>query len=167
MVFHHGDFLIWKPNMLLFSIQGDFLPTSGVGLSRETDLAKERFLMKILSFAGFCAKWCGPVSLLIVLGFSGQRIAQSAPLSPGDVVQLWLTVYQDNLDRAANMTRLNVSRGKIGLMPRTLFFEGCAYSMDKVGSCTKTFKEMRYGSFFGCGCRPGWDLPSKMNSIPL
>jgi hypothetical protein len=94
-----------NPRRFLFS------PTSGVRVSLEIDVAKERFLMKIRSIVGFCAKWCGPISLLIVLGFPGQLLAQSAPLSPRDVVQLWLTVYPDNLDRAANMTTLNFRQG--------------------------------------------------------
>ncbi len=93
------------PRELLFS------PASSVRVSLDVDVAKERLLMKIPSIVGFCGKWCGPVSLLIVLCFPGQLLAQSPPLTPGDVVQLWLTVYPDNLDRAANMTTLNFRQG--------------------------------------------------------
>jgi len=100
---HHAPYS--NPRRFLFS------PTSGVRVSLEIDVAKERLLMKIPSIVGFCAKWCGPVSLLIVLCFPGQFLAQSPPLTPGDVVQLWLTVYPDNLDRAANMTTLNFRQG--------------------------------------------------------
>ncbi len=67
--------------------------------------------MKILSNVDCCTKWGGCVSLLILLCFPGQLLAQLPSLTPGDVVQLWLTVYPDNLDRAATMTTLNFRQG--------------------------------------------------------
>jgi len=67
--------------------------------------------MKILAMASSWAKWCGCISLLIFFCFPGQLLAQSSSLTPGDVVKLWLTVYPDNLDRAANMTTLNFRQG--------------------------------------------------------
>ena len=50
-------------------------------------------------------------SLLILCVFPGGVRAQPLPLTPSEVVQLWLTVYPDNLDRAANMTTLNFRQG--------------------------------------------------------
>lgn len=67
--------------------------------------------MKVFIHRGFCRNLFGPVCLLIVLCFPGQILAQSSPLTPGDVVKLWLTVYPENLDRAANMTTLNFRQG--------------------------------------------------------
>ena len=58
-----------------------------------------------------CMKWCRIVIFLVVLCLPGQILAQTPPLTPGDVVQLWLTVYPDNLERAANMTTLNFRQG--------------------------------------------------------
>ena len=99
--------------MLLIRIQGDFCfhRQAVFRVSREIDVAKERFLMRILSIVDCCTKWGGCVSLLILLCFPGQLLAQLPSLTPGDVVQLWLTVYPDNLDRAANMTTLNFRQG--------------------------------------------------------
>ncbi|MDT7041502.1 hypothetical protein [Candidatus Nitronereus thalassa] len=37
--------------------------------------------------------------------------SQPSSLTPSEVVQLWLTVYPDNLDRAANMTTLTFRQG--------------------------------------------------------
>ena len=58
-----------------------------------------------------CIKWSGVFTILVVLCLPGQLVAQMTPLTPGDVVKLWLTVYPDNLERAANMTTLNFRQG--------------------------------------------------------
>ena len=67
--------------------------------------------MKNGSTSAICVKWCGLVSFLVVLCVPGLNKAQSPPLTPGEVVQLWLSVYPDNLERAANMTTLNFRQG--------------------------------------------------------
>ncbi len=67
--------------------------------------------MKTSSTAGFYVKWLGICSALLAFGLPGQIVAQPSPLSPGEVVQLWLTVYPNNLERAANMTTLNFRHG--------------------------------------------------------
>ena len=38
-------------------------------------------------------------------------LAQESPLTPGEVVHLWQTVFPNNLDRAANMTTLSFRQG--------------------------------------------------------
>lgn len=58
-----------------------------------------------------CVKGFRVFSILLVLCLPGQILAQTPPLTPGNVVQLWLTVYPDNLERAANMTTLNFRQG--------------------------------------------------------
>lgn len=65
-------------------------------------------------------QWVKIFSIVIVLCWPGQVLAQQAPLTPGDVVQLWLTVYPDNLERAANMTTLNFRQG----IPRQDWIDG-------------------------------------------
>jgi hypothetical protein len=69
--------------------------------------------MKILAMRSVVRsqKWPMIVGLLIMLLAPGQIGAQSSPLTPREVVQLWLTVYPDNLERAANMTTLNFRQG--------------------------------------------------------
>lgn len=67
--------------------------------------------MKTSSVTRVLVKWCCGLCFLVVLSVPGQIFAQAAPLTPGEVVQLWLTVYPSNLDRAANMTTLNFRHG--------------------------------------------------------
>ena len=58
--------------------------------------------------------------LIVVLCLPVHMMAQPAALTPGEVVQLWLTVYPDNLERAANMTTLNFRQG----IPRQDWIDG-------------------------------------------
>ena len=54
----------------------------------------------------------GLALVLILGGFPVVSLfAQDSPLSPGEVVQLWQTVFPNNLDRAANMTTLAFRQG--------------------------------------------------------
>ena len=56
-------------------------------------------------------KWLALTVGIIFLLIPALLGAQTLPLTPGEVVQLWLTVYPDNLDRAASMTTLNFRQG--------------------------------------------------------
>jgi len=69
--------------------------------------------MKIVSVVGGVRRggWWTTLCCLIILTIPGQLFAQSLPMTPGEVVQLWLTVYPDNLERAANMTTLDFRQG--------------------------------------------------------
>ena len=56
-------------------------------------------------------KWLIVTAGIIFLSIPPSLCAQTPPLTPGEVVRLWLTVYPDNLDRAASMTTLNFRQG--------------------------------------------------------
>ena len=67
--------------------------------------------MKNLTVDNFRIQWFVYVSFSILLIFPISVYAQTSSLTPVEVVKLWLTVYPDNLDRAANMTTLNFRQG--------------------------------------------------------
>ena len=56
-------------------------------------------------------KWLILIVGIIFLWIPASLGAKTLSLTPGEVVQLWLTVYPDNLDRAASMTTLNFRQG--------------------------------------------------------
>ncbi len=76
--------------------------------------------MKFYTVTEYGVKWFKILSFVLVFFWPGQILAQQTPLTPGDVVQLWLTVYPDNLERAANMTTLNFRQG----IPRQDWIDG-------------------------------------------
>ncbi len=76
--------------------------------------------MKFYSNIECGIQWVKILSFVIVFCWPGQILAEQALLTPGDVVQLWLTVYPDNLERAANMTTLNFRQG----IPRQDWIDG-------------------------------------------
>ena len=53
----------------------------------------------------------GCLVLILLLWAALPSLAQESPLTPGAVVQLWLTVFPHNLERAANMTTLSFRQG--------------------------------------------------------
>ena len=67
--------------------------------------------MKVRSSNRKNVKWLTLTVSIIFLWIPVSSSAQTLPLTPGEVVQLWLTVYPDNLDRAASMTTLNFRQG--------------------------------------------------------
>ena len=67
--------------------------------------------MKVRSSNRKNVKWLALTVSIIFLWIPASFSAQTLPLTPGEVVQLWLTVYPDNLDRAASMTTLNFRQG--------------------------------------------------------
>ncbi len=67
--------------------------------------------MKVRSSNRKNVKWLTLTVSVIFLWIPALFGAQTLPLTPGEVVQLWLTVYPDNLDRAASMTTLNFRQG--------------------------------------------------------
>ena len=75
------------------------------------ELTRESKLMKVPLAHGLSVRLCGVVSCLVLLIVPGMASPQSTPMTPGEVVELWLSVYPDNLERAANMTTLNFRRG--------------------------------------------------------
>ena len=60
----------------------------------------ERPFMKVRSSNRKNVKWLTLTVSVIFLWIPALFGAQTLPLTPGEVVQLWLTVYPDNLDRA-------------------------------------------------------------------
>ena len=67
--------------------------------------------MKVRSLNRKSIKWLAFTVGIIFLWIPASLGAQTLPLTPGEVVRLWLTVYPDNLDRAASMTTLNFRQG--------------------------------------------------------
>ncbi|MEC9005628.1 MAG: hypothetical protein VX564_01715 [Nitrospirota bacterium] len=67
--------------------------------------------MKVRSSNRKSIKWLAFTAGIIFLWIPASLGAQTLPLTPGEVVRLWLTVYPDNLDRASSMTTLNFRGG--------------------------------------------------------
>ena len=67
--------------------------------------------MKVRSSNRENVKWLILIVGIIFLWIPASLGAKTLSLTPGEVVQLWLTVYPDNLDRAASMTTLNFRQG--------------------------------------------------------
>ena len=67
--------------------------------------------MKVRSSNRENVKWLILIVGIIFLWIPASLGAKTLSLTPGEVVQLWLTVYPDNLDRASSMTTLNFRGG--------------------------------------------------------
>ena len=67
--------------------------------------------MKVRSSNRKDVKWLTLTVSIIFLWIPASLGAKTLSLTPGEVVQLWLTVYPDNLDRASSMTTLNFRGG--------------------------------------------------------